>query len=251
MEEDQAPKLNPLDNDRSNLIFEEFDDSKEPKDLPRNDSNLNEINYDDEHLQENQNLANNFEDILSNAADLEINNEKQNFEEDDEEDDDDDDDINVKVVISDIVNKPYSTQQSTGSVNNGANNAANLLNRQKPGQLTAQSTTSIVPTAGAAAALKVPTKGVDLDAPGLINDAPTFEYDLQEVKDEDKPWRKPGADITDYFNYGFTEESWIGYCMKQKRIRAENSNFKVSFKEIKFFQKTLYIIFFKSSQPYN
>ena len=237
LEEDQVPKLNPLDNERSNLIFEELDDTKEIKDFSRNDSNLNEINYDDEQLQENRNLANNFEDILANTADVAINNEKPKFQEDDEEEDDeedDDDDINVKVVISDIVNKPYSTQQSTGSVNNGTNTAANLLNRQKPGQLTAQSTTSIVSTTGAAAALKVPTKGVDLDAPGLINDAPTFEYDLQEVKDEDKPWRKPGADITDYFNYGFTEESWIGYCMKQKRIRAENSNFKVSSKGINF-----------------
>ena len=74
-----------------------------------------------------------------------------------------------------------------------------------------------------------PVKGVDVEAPGTINDVPTFDYDLADVKDEDKPWRKPGADITDYFNYGFSEESWILYCMKQKRLRAENSNFKVSF----------------------
>ena len=31
-----------------------------------------------------------------------------------------------------------------------------------------------------------------------------------------------GADITDYFNYGFTEETWMVYCEKQKRLRAEN-----------------------------
>ncbi len=81
--------------------------------------------------------------------------------------------------------------------------------------------------AAGAGAKAVPIKGVDLDAPGTINEQPTFEYDLAEVKDEDKPWRMPGADITDYFNYGFTEESWIQYCMKQKRLRAENSVFKV------------------------
>lgn len=62
----------------------------------------------------------------------------------------------------------------------------------------------------------------------MINDVPTFEYDLQELKDEDKPWRKPGADITDYFNYGFTEETWIAYCMKQKRMRAENNLLKLT-----------------------
>ena len=78
------------------------------------------------------------------------------------------------------------------------------------------------------AAKPIPAKYLDLDAPGLINELPTFEYDLAEIKDEDKPWRMPGADITDYFNYGFTEDSWIQYCMKQKRLRAENSIYKVS-----------------------
>lgn len=30
-----------------------------------------------------------------------------------------------------------------------------------------------------------------------------------------------GADITDYFNYGFTEETWKLYNDKQRRLRAE------------------------------
>jgi hypothetical protein len=25
---------------------------------------------------------------------------------------------------------------------------------------------------------------------------------------EEKPWREPGVDITDYFNYGFNENTW-------------------------------------------
>ncbi|KAJ2373237.1 cleavage polyadenylation factor subunit fip1, partial [Coemansia sp. RSA 2603] len=37
---------------------------------------------------------------------------------------------------------------------------------------------------------------------------------------EEKPWRLPGADVTDYFNFGFSEETWKLYCMKQKEIRA-------------------------------
>ena len=31
-----------------------------------------------------------------------------------------------------------------------------------------------------------------------------------------------GADITDYFNYGFTEETWQSYCEKQRRLLAMN-----------------------------
>ena len=31
----------------------------------------------------------------------------------------------------------------------------------------------------------------------------------------------PGADITDYFNYGFTEETWRLYCEKQRRTKTD------------------------------
>lgn len=31
----------------------------------------------------------------------------------------------------------------------------------------------------------------------------------------------PGADIADYFNYGFTEETWKGYCEKQRKMKGE------------------------------
>jgi hypothetical protein len=30
-----------------------------------------------------------------------------------------------------------------------------------------------------------------------------------------------GADITDYFNYGFTEDTWKQYCEKQRRLRMD------------------------------
>jgi hypothetical protein len=32
-----------------------------------------------------------------------------------------------------------------------------------------------------------------------------------------------GADITDYFNYGFNEETWKSYCAKQVQLRLEQS----------------------------
>ncbi len=46
-----------------------------------------------------------------------------------------------------------------------------------------------------------------------------FDHDLDSI--EDKPWRKPGADLTDYFNYGFTETTWRAYCIKQRALRDE------------------------------
>ena len=32
-----------------------------------------------------------------------------------------------------------------------------------------------------------------------------------------------GADLSDYFNYGFTEDTWAAYCARQKRIRLNES----------------------------
>ena len=60
---------------------------------------------------------------------------------------------------------------------------------------------------------------LDLDAVGQIDGKELYEIDLDSF--EDKPWRKPGADITDYFNYGFNEVSWKMYCNKQKAMREE------------------------------
>lgn len=44
---------------------------------------------------------------------------------------------------------------------------------------------------------------LELDGTPSYKGAPIYDIDLATM--EDKPWRKPGADITDYFNYGFNE----------------------------------------------
>ncbi|KAI9491060.1 Fip1 motif-domain-containing protein [Zychaea mexicana] len=59
--------------------------------------------------------------------------------------------------------------------------------------------------------------GVNLEQVGEYNGQPITEVDLDSF--EDRPWRKPGADITDYFNYGFNEVTWKAYCAQQKMFR--------------------------------
>jgi len=44
-------------------------------------------------------------------------------------------------------------------------------------------------------------------------------YDIDIDQLEEKPWRKPDADITDWFNFGFTEETWRQYSKAQVRMR--------------------------------
>ena len=60
---------------------------------------------------------------------------------------------------------------------------------------------------------------IDVNAVGNINGVPIYDYDIDTMCEE-KPWRIPGADLTDYFNYGFNEESWKAYCDKQKGVRG-------------------------------
>ncbi|KAJ3102495.1 pre-mRNA 3-end-processing factor fip1l1 [Phlyctochytrium planicorne] len=60
---------------------------------------------------------------------------------------------------------------------------------------------------------------IDINAVGQYEGKDIYDADLDSF--EDKPWRKPGADITDYFNYGFTETTWRQYIGKQKQIREE------------------------------
>lgn len=39
---------------------------------------------------------------------------------------------------------------------------------------------------------KPQTKGIDLDAPGNINGVSVYEFDISSLKDDERPWRKPG-----------------------------------------------------------
>jgi len=43
-----------------------------------------------------------------------------------------------------------------------------------------------------ASSTKPAGKGVDMEAVGNINGVPVYEFDLDGLKVEDKPWRKPG-----------------------------------------------------------
>ncbi|RAL15763.1 Cpn10-domain-containing protein [Aspergillus homomorphus CBS 101889] len=42
-----------------------------------------------------------------------------------------------------------------------------------------------------------------------------------DFPEDDKPWRRPGSDITDYFNYGFDEFTWASYVLKQQELRKD------------------------------
>jgi pre-mRNA 3'-end-processing factor FIP1 len=51
---------------------------------------------------------------------------------------------------------------------------------------------------------------------------PIMDSDMDnDFPTDDKPWRRPGSDVSDFFNYGFDEFTWVSYCLKQREVRKE------------------------------
>ncbi|ALC47017.1 Fip1 [Drosophila busckii] len=115
-----------------------------------------------------------------------------------DEDDDDDSDDDINVVIGDIKSAP-----STYNIKQRSNLLAATGDKAKPA------------TQGGKFSIE------DFEGAGTINGVAVHEFSIDSL--EEKPWRKPGADITDYFNYGFNEETWRAYCERQKRFRVAES----------------------------
>jgi pre-mRNA 3'-end-processing factor FIP1 len=47
------------------------------------------------------------------------------------------------------------------------------------------------------------------------------DFDIDFPTESSKSWRRPGSDITDFFNYGFDEFTWASYCLKQQNMPKE------------------------------
>jgi len=46
-------------------------------------------------------------------------------------------------------------------------------------------------------------------------------FDIRFDQIEDKPWLRGNGDVSDFFNYGLTEEEWLEYSKQQLAIRQE------------------------------
>ncbi|KAH7915681.1 hypothetical protein BJ138DRAFT_1122388 [Hygrophoropsis aurantiaca] len=52
--------------------------------------------------------------------------------------------------------------------------------------------------------------------PGVLDGRSILEMDMTAMAE--KPWRRPGSDISDWFNYGFDEISWEAYCYRRRDL---------------------------------
>ncbi|EEF38837.1 ATP binding protein, putative [Ricinus communis] len=48
-----------------------------------------------------------------------------------------------------------------------------------------------------------------------------FDVDIDSF--EEKPWKYPGVDMSDFFNFGLNEESWKDYCKQLEQHRLETT----------------------------
>ncbi|XP_039039655.1 FIP1[V]-like protein isoform X1 [Hibiscus syriacus] len=48
-----------------------------------------------------------------------------------------------------------------------------------------------------------------------------FEVDIDSF--EEKPWKYPGVDLSDFFNFGLNEETWKDYCKQLEQRRLETT----------------------------
>lgn len=155
-----------------------------------------------------------------------------------EEDDDDSGDSDIDIITE---RKDGSKTTPTPSK---YNEIRNIPQRAASGETTSKSGSKKVHS-------KVALHDSGVDLPGVaiskidVNVKPVYEpagksitqVNIDEdLPDNEKPWRRPGTDITDYFNYGFDEFSWALYASKQEAVRSEYSADKIALNSKKLFE---------------
>ncbi|KAL4390737.1 hypothetical protein HN51_011676 [Arachis hypogaea] len=48
-----------------------------------------------------------------------------------------------------------------------------------------------------------------------------FDVDIESF--EEKPWKYPNVDVSDFFNFGLNEDSWKDYCKQLEQLRLEST----------------------------
>ncbi|CAJ2512444.1 Uu.00g054590.m01.CDS01 [Anthostomella pinea] len=149
------------------------------------------------------------------------------LEEGEEEDEgaemeDSDSDIDIITERKDGSNAPPPAQSRYSDIRNIPQRTASSDAASKPAiknedPAKATSTADLPP---------VSTSKIDVNAIPIYKPTgkPITQVNIdQDLPENDKPWRKPGTDLSDYFNYGFDEFTWALYAAKQDNVRGEYS----------------------------
>ncbi|XJO73606.1 hypothetical protein BDV3_004561 [Batrachochytrium dendrobatidis] len=181
--------------------------------------------YSSNNAQDND-ISDNHRTLDSTHVDENKPSGSDNQEANDADDSDSDDDIEIVLAVPDDASISGSGVPAAGNADSAhtAASAAILPANSKTVQSKSAIGLPIPRQDSTAPAAQQPATGsgkptIDIDAVGQYEGKDILDVDTDQF--EDKPWKKPGADITDYFNYGFNEQTWKTYCNKQKMMREE------------------------------
>ncbi|KEY66632.1 hypothetical protein S7711_01927 [Stachybotrys chartarum IBT 7711] len=145
------------------------------------------------------------------------------------DEDDSDSDIDIITERKDGTNPAPPPQTKYSDIRNipQRTTSTDPAIRQAPVKRESEPRTSALNTAApsADAASQAASKStIDINANPVYPPAgkPITQVNIDEdLPENDKPWRNPGTDISDYFNYGFDEFTWALYAGKQENLRGE------------------------------
>ncbi|KAK2594609.1 Cleavage polyadenylation factor subunit fip1 [Conoideocrella luteorostrata] len=161
--------------------------------------------------------------------------ELEEGEEEDEggamDEDDDDSDIDIITERKDGTTAAPPTQSKYSDIRNIPQRSTSGDSPSKPAPVKKEEDTKrlngavniATPSADQASAA-ASRSTIDINANPVLpaTGKPITQINIDEdLADNEKPWRKPGTDISDYFNYGFDEFTWALYAAKQENIRGE------------------------------
>lgn len=166
------------------------------------------------------------DDDEENDMDEEMGNEEDTEDEDEENDDDE---YNVEFIISlgpdtsrlDSRSKNIAGSQTTANetISVVTTESTDVSGKTSEMDITTSGTMNMKEKNmdGTGKPVNIEAGSIDLDKDGLFDGRPITEIDPEVLKE--KPWRQPGANISDYFNFGFNEFTWTEYLHRQERLR--------------------------------
>ncbi|TGO85227.1 hypothetical protein BPOR_0418g00060 [Botrytis porri] len=183
------------------------------------------------------------------AAQSEVKAEQQDedLEEGEEEDEDEDSDSDIDIITEKKDGAPPSTKPQSTKYDKlpGTDLPSHTKTTTEADEKAPSAKTEKVkkdPETPAISGAELPglaISKIDVNAKPMYEPAgkPITQINIDEdLNENDKPWRRPGTDISDYFNYGFDEFTWALYANKQESLRSEFDPNKIAQNNKKMFE---------------
>ncbi|KAL2849543.1 Fip1 motif-domain-containing protein [Aspergillus pseudoustus] len=170
-------------------------------------------------------------------AEASMNDASDAEEEEEMEEEEDEDDFNIiteappDAPAPDVSHPRHTSLRAESSQRPTSADSSSIQKQQTPSSTQKVDTSTSIPSGTRPTSQKpgsaypaVHVSSIDVHANPVhpTTGKPIMLTDMDtDFPEDDKPWRRPGSDLTDYFNYGFDEFTWASYVLKQQELRKE------------------------------